>query len=388
MGNFTKSFNQSAFGKYIENLPKARKNELIKSDVLKRNNEIKNAFTSQGGSGYAILPMHGRIEGKPINYDGVSDITPNATKTFERGVVVIGRANAWLEDDFSEDITGGTGFMSNVAKQISEYFDEVDQDTLLSILKGIFSMTEEKNEEFVNGHTLDISSASGEKAKIDATTINSAIQKACGDNKYKFSIVIMHSVVATNLENLNLLNYTKYTDANGIQRDLGLATLNGKIVLIDDSMPVLTDKYTNLENLNLLNYTKYTDANGIQRDLGLATLNGKIVLIDDSMPVLTDKYTTYILGKGAIDFEDIGAKIPYEIGRDPKINGGQSTLYARTRKCFAPFGISYTKTSQATLSPTNEELEMGANWSLVKDTTSQAYIDHKTIPIARIISKG
>ena len=341
MGNFTKSFNQTAFGKYIENLPKARKNELIKSEVLKRNNEIKKAFNSGGGSGYAILPMHGRIEGKPINYDGVSSITPNATKTFERGVVVVGRANAWLEDDFSEDITGGVGFMSNVAKQVSEYFDDVDQDTLLSILKGIFSMTGENDLHFVNGHTLDISAGSGEKAKIDVTTLNSAIQKACGDNKYKFSIVIMHSVVATNLENLNLLNYTKYTDSNGIQRDLGLATLNGKIVLIDDSMPFASDKYT-----------------------------------------------TYVLGKGAIDFEDIGTKVPYEIGRDPKVNGGQSTLYARTRKCFAPFGISYTKASQATLSPTNEELEKGENWSLVKDSASKAYIDHKTIPIARIISKG
>lgn len=341
MGNFTKSFNQVAFGKYIENLPKAKKNELIKSEVLKGNAEIRKAFNSQGGTGYAILPMYGRIEGQASNYDGVTNIEPKATKTFERGVVVIGRANAWVEDDFSEDITGGVSFMSNVARQVSDYFDEVDQDTLLSILKGLFSMTGGKNDDFVNNHTFDISNEELNN-KIDVTTLNTAIQKACGDNKSKFNIVIMHSIIATNLENLNLLNYIKYTDVNGIQRDLGLATLNGKTVLIDDSMPI--------------------DEDG--------------------------KYTTYILGKGAIDFEDIGVKVPYEIDRDPKTNGGQSTLYARTRKCFAPFGISYTKQSQTTLSPTNEELTKGENWSLVKDTNNGAYIDHKTIPIARIISKG
>lgn len=343
MGNFTKSFNQTAFGKYIQNLPKAKKCELIKSEVLRNNSEIKSAFSSQGGTGYAILPMYGRIEGQAINYDGVSDIQPNATKTFERGVVVVGRANAWVEDDFSEDITGGVSFMSNVARQVSQYFDDVDQDTLLSILKGIFSMSGVKNTDFVNNHTLDITEQ--DNSSIDVTTLNTAIQKACGDNKGKFSIVIMHSVVATNLENLNLLNYLKYTDSSGIQRDLGLATLNGRVVLIDDSMPVEGSG---------------TDA----------------------------KYTTYILGKGAIDFEDIGAKVPYEIARDPKANGGQSTLYVRTRKCFAPFGISYIKKSQQTLSPTNEELANGQNWSLVKDTSNGNYIDHKTIPIARIISKG
>ncbi len=343
MGEFNhKSFNQVAFGKYIENLPNVKKNELIKSAVLKPNAEIKRAFSSQGGTGYAILPMYGRIGGEALNYDGKTDIVPNATKTFERGVVVVGRANAWLEDDFSEDITGGVSFMSNVAKQVNEYFDEIDQKTLLAILKGIFSMTGGKNQNFVDNHTYDISAL--ENPKIDVTTLNTAIQKACGDNKTKFSIVIMHSVVATNLENLNLLNYLKYTDKNGIQRDLGLATLNGKIVLIDDSMPVEDDG--------------------------------------------EKKYTTYILGKGAIDFENIGAKVPYEINRDPKTNGGQDTLYARTRKCFAPFGISYIKKHQSSLSPTDAELENGGNWSLVKDVENGAFIEDKAIPIARIISKG
>ena len=332
MGQFNyKSFNQVAFGRYIENIPNVKKNELIKSSVLKGNSEIRRAFNSQGGTGYAILPMYGKIEGNALNYDGKTDIIPNSTRTFERGVVVVGRANAWLEDDFSEDITGGVSFMSNVARQVSEYFDEVDQSTLLSILKGIFSMTGSNNINFVNNHTYDITNLSN--PNIDATTINTAIQKVCGDNKTKFSIVIMHSAVATNLENLNLLNYLKYTDINGIQRDLSLATLNGKVVLIDDSMPVEEKSDTN-ENL----------------------------------------YTTYILGKGAIDFEDIGTKVPYEINRDPKTNGGQDTLYARTRKCFAPFGISYTKKVQSSLSPTDEELSNGSNWSLVMDKESKIVI--------------
>ena len=80
------------------------------------------------------------------------------------------------------------------------------------------------------------------------------------------------------------------------------------------------------------------------------------------------------------------------MNRDPKTNGGQDSLYSRQRKGFAPFGISYEKKSQASLSPTDEELKNGANWSLVHSGETQenqrSYINHKAIPIARIISRG
>ena len=75
--------------------------------------------------------------------------------------------------------------------------------------------------------------------------------------------------------------------------------------------------------------------------------------------------------------------------RNPATNGGQDLLYSRQRKCWAPFGISFTKSSMSSNSPTNAELETGANWELVKSAGSpNKYIDHKTIPIARIISLG
>ena len=232
-----KSFNPQAFGKYVERIPKTRKNELIKSRVLKGNKEIRDAFSSQTGTAYAVLPMYGRIGGKVQNYDGETDMDPQGSTTYERGVVVVGRMGSWVEKDFSTDITGGVDFMDNVAAQVSEYFEDVDQDTLLAVLKGIFAMTGAKNLEFVNNHTFDITEEEGEKAKAGATTLNSAIQKASGDKKAKFTMAIMHSTVATNLENLQLLAYLKYTDANGVQRDLTLASWNGRVVLIDDNMP-------------------------------------------------------------------------------------------------------------------------------------------------------
>jgi hypothetical protein len=108
------------------------------------------------------------------------------------------------------------------------------------------------------------------------------------------------------------------------------------------------------------------------------------------MPIGEDgSYTTYLLGAGAFDYENIGTQNEYEMYRNPVAGGGQDMLFVRSRKCFAPYGISYTKKNQATLSPTDNELKDGANWELVNDGAEvKSYIDHKAIPIARIISRG
>lgn len=346
----SKSFNPQAFGSYMENVPKLKRNELIKSGALKRNAEIANAFSSQTGTAYARLPMFGNLDGAALNYDGMTDITATTTTTFERGVIVVGRAKAWVEKDFSSDITSGVDFMSNVANQVSAYWEEIDQDTLLAIIKGVFAMTGAENKKFIEGHTYDITSNDDDSALVAADTLNKAVQKACGDNKGAFTLAIMHSAVATHLENLQLLKYFTYTDANGMQRDLAMGTWNGRVVLVDDSMPT------------------------------------KDVAKTETTEAYT-AYTTYILGDGAFDYENIGAKVPNEMSRDPYKNGGQDTLITRKRSVFAPFGISYEKKSQATLSPTDAELANGANWTLVNDGNSK-YIDVKAIPIAQIISKG
>lgn len=342
-----KTFNPEAFASYVDTIPKTKKNELIKSRAIRGNEQIRQAFQGQTGVVYATIPMYGRLDGDPLNYDGQTDIEATSTTTFDRSVVVTGRAKAWVERDFSEDITGGADFMGNVARQVSDYWDEVDQDTLLAILDGVFKMSGNTgNQTFVDKHTYDVDEVVG------ATTLNNAIQRASGDNKNIFNQVIMHSEVATTLENLKVLEYLKYTDENGIERQLQIATWNGRSVLIDDSMPV--------EEVNV----------GTEEE-----------------PEIQTKYVSYILGEGAFDFEDIGAEVPFEMDRDPKVNGGQDTLYSRQRKVFAPYGISFTKNNMKTNSPTKEELADGSNWTLVHDGASgnqRKYIDHKAIPIVRM----
>lgn len=370
----SKSFNPQAFKYMVGRVPNLHMHEIKKSKALAGNPDIKATLGgSQGGTGYARIAMRGLLDGDAVNYDGQTDITATSTKTFEQGVVAVGRAKAWLEKDFSYDITGGIDFMQNIADQVGEYWDGVDQDTIIAILDGVFSMTGTKNKEFVDAHTYDVT----EKVdgKMSATTLNSATNKACGANKKKFTLVFMHSDVATNLENLNLVAHLKYTDSQGMQRELDLYTWNGKLVVIDDDMPT-----TEQEGFYIK--AKSADEGALQVVANSATPTAKQIKLESVTPVADSyetpkegdyvvyvdaftEYTTYVLGNGSISYEDLGVKVPYEMNRNPEKNGGQDTLYTRQRKVFAPFGISYEKKSQATLSPTNEELKKGENWTLV-----------------------
>lgn len=343
----SKSFNPQAFGAYVNRIPNVAKNELAKSGAVGSNEQARAALGNQTGSLYARIPYFGRIDGSTSqNNDGATDIASTNTTTYEQGFIVASRMDSWTERSFSKNITAGVDFMDNVAAQIADYKFDVRQAMLLAILEGVYGMSVEGDtvaataaKEFIEKHTFDISGEADDAAMVGSTTLNKAIQKACGDNKNIFKLVIMHSEVATNLENIKLLKYMTQTDADGIERELALATWNGRTVLIDDNMPV---------------------------DGG--------------------NYTTYVLGQGAIILDDIGDAVPYEMSRDPKTNGGQDTLYVRDRYICGVDGISFEKPATITASASNEDLANGANWAIINDGTKA--IPHKAIAIAKIVSKG
>ena len=241
----SKSFNPQAFGKYVDRVPNPKKKELAKSGAIGSNEQAREALSSQTGSLYCRVPYYGTISGKTSqNNTGATDIVSSNTTTFEQGFIVASRMDGWTERSFSKNITAGVDFMNNVAEQIADYKLDVKQDIILAILKGIYSMSTSGStvaakaaKTFIDKHTYDITANEGEDAYVGAKTLNSAMQKACGDNKDIFKLVIMDSTIATNLENLQLLKYFTYTDKDGLTRELALGSWNGRAVLVDDGMP-------------------------------------------------------------------------------------------------------------------------------------------------------
>lgn len=383
----SKTFNGEVFGRYVERIPNTTRNELIKSGALVQNDKLKALFAPQTGAFKGTLPFFGKIGKSTQNYDGQTDIEANTSETYSQTYIVVGRADAWTEKDFSTDITGGVKFMDNVAAQLGEYWDDVDTGTLISTLKGVFGIT---GSDFVSKHTHDISAKSGSEGYFGATTLNTALQKAVGDNKATFKLAIMHSVVSTNLENMNLLDRLKYTDKDGIQRDLTLATLNGRLVLVDDGVPTQEKvSYVKTSDTTVdATKTYYTYASGVYTAV-TSPATESIANYYEVSEAYTE-YTTYVFGNGAIEYCNVGVEHPYEMTRNALKNGGEDTLVGRQRKVFAPKGISFVG-SIASQSPTDAELETAKNWDVVnngKTGTAKKYIDHKAIAIARIITRG
>ena len=385
-----KIFNEEVFEKYLKTLPSTKENSLIKNGLFTEVSGYKPKMNEQTG-GYAVVePIKGRIGGDPVNYDGNTDIPAGSERpTFFQRKICFGRANSWGEYDFSSDITG-TNFMAE-AQEVKDYWDEYRQVVVLNILKGIFGMSGGVNGQFVDSHTYEISATeSNPNANLTADGANRALQKALGDKKGQFDIAFLHSATATNLEGLNQITFLKYNDANGIQRDLSLGTWNGKLVIVDDDMPIL------------VGYDEATSATaGALKVVSSGATTGQINLADvkkgDWYPadvaandyvVEGSKYVTYVFQKGFFEHENIGAKEPNEIVRDARTKGGKTDFVSRIREMIVPKYISYKGTG--TVSPTDANFATGSNWELANDgaENNTVYVNPKLIPVARIISRG
>ena len=337
-----KTWNDAVFQKYLKKVPNLKENSLLKNGVLEVNNSLKSRLVDGVGGNFLIEPIKGLLDGDFVNYDGKTTITTSNRGTFLQNKIVCGRAKGWEEKDFSTELTG-ENWMEGIAGEVAEYWQGVDMGDILAILEGIFSMSSNNGKEFAEKHTTEIEEA------MNATTINTAAQKAFGDKKNKMvSMAFMHSTVATGLENLQLLDYLKYTDSNGITSNIEIAQVGNKTVIIDDEMPVEET--------------------------------------EDGF-----KYTTYLLGKGAIEFCNVGVKTPSEVARDAATDGGIDKLYTRQRKLYAPKYISW-EGAKTIVSPMPEDLRNGANWDVVNDgnktASARIYVDHRNIPFARIITRG
>ena len=386
-GTFNKKyFNERAFGAYYDTIPQERLNLLIKSGVLQGNSRIREMFASQTGAEYGIIPMIGRLKGKPVNYDGKTKYDEGKTlPTYKQGVVVIGRKDKFYEDDFTYDVTSKKDFMSQVADQLGDYWDSAWEDILLIITKALFSMRSDAGKVFASKHTYDISGET--ESSVAETTLNTALQKACGDRRRNFKLAVANSVIVTNLEGKKLVTNLRYNDPNGIERELNVYTWNGKLLIEYDE---ITEEegdpiYAKTSDTSLTEGKTYYTKSGTTYTAVENPVVGSISSYYEVTGYGDSKYVTYVFGKGAFDYEDLGAKVPHEMDRDA--DNDRDYLYERQRKVMAPHGVSYLMKNQATDSPTDEELADGANWDLVVGSDGNTY-NHKEIAIARIISKG
>lgn len=381
-----KEYNPNVFEKYQRTLESTKENSLIKNALFTEVNKYQNRLSEQAGGYFVTEPIKGRIGGEPVNLDGMTDIgNANERETYLQTKIAFGRANNWGEDDFVSALTGAN-FMPE-AQEVKDYWDGELQKTVLSILKGISGITDNN---FNTKHSYNI------EGNLTADGCNRAAQKALGDKKGKMDVIFMHSVVSTNLEGLQLINFLKYTDKNGIERDLTIGTYNGKLVIVDDDMPVIEvaptyassadttvdptkTYYTRTGSSGSYTYTEVTNPTG-----NPSTSNYYEMIAGGY-----NEYTSYMLRKGFFEHEKLAVKTPNETVRDAKTRGGKEELITRERHIIVPTLISYTDVNK--LSPENTDFENSSNWALAnngKTGSNKSFVDDKLIPFVSIKSRG
>lgn len=332
-------FNPEAWGQYVNELPPTKTYRFMNSGIVVQDGTIAQFFNGQSGSFSQRIPIYGGLEADEDNYDGNTKM-PEAgyQDSYSAATVAYGRQFSVAEKDFSYDLIPGANFAEVLRRHIVKIKDDAFEKRLFGITNALFGTVQAESptpeSEFAKLHTYDITSQSGKAAKIGETTLNDALQQACGEFKSDFTMIAMHSQVATNLENLKLVDYAKGVDANGVIKDLGIATWNGKTVVIDDRMP-------------------YDPSN--------------------------KSYTTYAYGRGCFGYTNVPIKVPFEAVRDHDY--GIDKLYVRYREVLAPRGWSF-EGKPASLSPTDAELFTPTNWKLADNGKTET--ERKTYPINRI----
>ena len=316
---------------------------ILNSGAMVQDGVIASQIQSNGN--LYTIPFYNTLGGDPVNYDGQTDITTTEIDGGSQTGVVFGRAAGFTSRNFTAELVGNDP-MGQIAKSVARYWQKYRQGVMLKILGAVMGVTGGSGnaKKWHDTHIADLSSSTAEAYTIGDTDLNDLATQALGDNKSLFSLVIMHSNVAKTLENKQLLEYWKQTDANGIQRPLNLASMNGYTVIIDDGVPAVP-------------------VGGSEANKGLT------------------KYTTYLLGSGVLRTAKARLDHPNDVEYNPAKNGGQEMLYTRIRETIHPNGFSFkVPSSNWTESPSPEQLAASANWTI--------QYDPKAIPMAALITNG
>lgn len=331
-------FDEEVFNYQWKNTPDMILTTMLESGAVVRDEEIANLISN--GSNFFTTPYYDILGGDEDVYNGSDNFVQDELTGGQYSGVVYGRMKSWKATSFISDFNSGADPMGQIVAGVASYWQKKRQTRLIGLLDALFGISGDTDWDL---HTTDIATTGATVAdanKVGETTINDAIVKANGDNAQGYSLAIMHSVVANRLANLQLLNFSKYTDAAGIERPLPIAYVNGMRVIINDSVPVADS----------------------------ATASGE------------KEYTTFVLGQGAIRYAPAPVDVPAEMDRDPNTNGGVDMIYTRLRECMSPYGFSFKGDTATDVGIPDTVLLASASW--------ERKMPAKSVFMTKIVTNG
>lgn len=325
---FGHPFDEELFLSYIDE-PDTVLTNLFTSGVVQNNPGLADKFGTEGN--FAVIPFYTPLTGNALNYDGTVNNTPVSTSAGFQGAHAFGRMKAWYSNDFTAELSGADP-IGSIGRKVGGFWNKHIQNRLISVLEAAAVSAGANHEHDIGSANLVVT----DDNRINVDTLLLAAQKACGDMKDNFAIAMMHSAVATRLEQLQILQYLKYVDGAGVQASSKVARIGDMLIFVNDSMTVIPA--------------------GVE----------------------AAKYTTIIAGQGAIQYTPARCDNPVETKRDPETRGGVDNLYTKKRMVLHPNGFEFVIANIAGKSATDVELAASANYTLK--------FNEKNIPIARILT--
>lgn len=247
-------------------------------------------------------------------------LTPANITSAQDVAVLLMRGRAWGANDLAAALSGDDP-MGTIGDLVAAYWARREQDTLISILSGVFGATS------MAGNVSDIgsNSAGGADAVFSDENFLDAIN-LLGDADEKLTALAVHSATYNSMRKQDLIDFVQPSEEG-----TRVPTYMDKRVIVDDGMPT---------------ETRSIDTTG-----------------DGAGDTDVLVYTTYIFGAGAIGRGNGGAPVPTETDRDSL--AGDDYLINRRHFLLHPRGVAFQSASVAASSPTNAELATATNWARV-----------------------
>lgn len=244
------------------------------------------------------------------------------------------RTKAWSTADLVQELAGSDP-MQRISSRAGDYWARQFDDYSIATVRGVVAdNVANDSSDFVESIATDDAGAATAAELFSAEAVMDACQ-TMGDAKEALRLIVMHSVVSTRLDKLDLIDYRP-----------------------DSEGKILIPYYMN-----------------------------KRVVVSDKVPAIpgTNRvtYHTYLFGEGFMGWAERPVAKPVDTDSDPLAADGMGTETLVTRRQFAchPYGVKWTENSVAGNFPSNAELRLATNWDRV-------YPERKQIPFAVLMTNG
>lgn len=307
------------WGPYLANLS-TKTNRFIQSGITTPNTSDELNAQLLGPGNIITFPFYNDLTGDPQSWTDKSDITVDGLSTGNQRAMKFRLAKAFGATDISSLGSGLKG-LDVIAQRFGAYWNRVDQNILLQILKGVFA-------------NADIATA-----KLYDETVK-APSNTFGASGFLAAIALLGDLQDNTVSKI-AVNSAVYGQMKLLQ-------------MIDTVQP----------------------AGAV---VPINVYNGMRIVVDDDIPVNADGTTTaYVFGAGAVGYATAQPENAVETERDARAKGGMTNIINRRIVSTHVNGTSVAKTYiPSGQTPQISELALGSTWESLTDPRNINVIAYK-----------